>query len=338
MGSASTWRLPDRAIFQLNVAHGLVEDPEMGAAADLGWPLPLLADDDIEHPHRDRAGVHEIYRSWRSIADSYSPSRIFAGEVWVGRAHRLVRYVRSDELHTAFNFDYLTCPWRAEVLRRTIDETLKSHRTVNASPTWVLSNHDVPREVSRYAREQPDHVVRLTLTDLLQQPADLDLGLHRARAAALLMLALPGSAYLYQGEELGLAEVEDIPEDQLQDPVYLQTGGADRGRDGCRVPLPWEGDRPPFGYSPSSATAPPWLPQPWDWAELTVEKQSQNNTSTLAFYRRALQIHRELEARIRKGLAGSIPPPAFSRSHASPTSAASSTSQPTPYRYPQTCR
>jgi alpha-glucosidase len=159
----------------------------------------MNAGDEVDHPHSDRPLLHEIYRSWRRIADSYEPKRVFAGEIWVCRPHRLVRYLRPDELHTAFNFDYLICPWRADLLCRTIDETIESHRGVGAPPTWVLSNHDVPREVSRYARPQADRLVRMTLSGLLAEEADFDLGLRRARAAALLMLALPGSAYVYPG-------------------------------------------------------------------------------------------------------------------------------------------
>ena len=230
--------------FRIDVAHGLAKDPEHSDIGDLTWPLPLVTSDDLIHPHWDRPEVHAIYRSWRQIADSYRPKRMFAGEVWVGRPHRLVQYVRLDELHTAFNFDYLICPWRAELLRQTINDTISSHTTVGAPPTWVLSNHDVPREVSRYARPQPHRLVLLTLSDLLREKADFELGRRRARAAALLMLALPGSAYIYQGGELGLCEVEDLPVGRLQDPVLTQTGGADRGRDGCRVPLPWSGPSP----------------------------------------------------------------------------------------------
>jgi alpha-glucosidase len=133
--------------FRIDVAHGLVKDPEFGDVGDLAGPLPMDAGDEVDHPHWDRPLLHEIYRSWRWIADSYEPRRVFAGEIWVGRPHRLVRYLRPDELHTAF--DYLICPWLADLLRRTIDETIESHRGVGAPPTWVLSNHDVPPEVSR---------------------------------------------------------------------------------------------------------------------------------------------------------------------------------------------
>jgi len=216
---------------------------------------------------------------------------VFVGEAWVDRTHRLVRYVRGDELHTAFNFNFLVCPWRAEWLRETIDRTLQAHEAVGAPATWVLSNHDVAREVSRYAREQPDHPLR-RLDDLLPFPADFAVGTRRARAAALLMLALPGGAYIYQGEELGLPEVEDLPDEVLQDPRFDQTSRESRGRDGCRVPMPWSGDSPPFGFSPPDAVAPPWLPQPPSWAALTVEAETGASGSMLELYRRALRRRR----------------------------------------------
>jgi alpha-glucosidase len=160
----------------------------------------------------------------------------------------------------------------------------------------VLSNHDVVREVSRLARPQPDQPGRLWLEDLLALPADFDRGTRRARAAALLMLALPGGAYVYQGEELGLPEAEDLPDEVRQDPVFEQTGRTRRGRDGSRVPLPWSGDRPPYGFSPAGAARPPWLPQPADWARLTAAAQSDQPGSMLTLYRQALRTRRELPA------------------------------------------
>ncbi len=129
------------------------------------------------------------------------------------------------------------------------------------------------------------------------QPVDLALGTRRARAAALLTMALPGSVYLYQGEELGLWEVEDIPGELRQDPIWHRTGGADPGRDGSRVPLPWTGLEPPFGFSPPDAAKPPWLPQPAAWRTLTVEAETGQPESMLEFYRRALRIRRAELAR-----------------------------------------
>jgi alpha-glucosidase len=206
----------DRGVdgFRIDVAHSLVKQeglPDLGRNADPGLPAAdATARGHGDHPAWDRDEVHEIYRAWRAIADAYPEPRIFVAEAWVHHPERLARYVRPDELHTAFNFDFLVSPWLAPALRRAIDETLVEHAEVGAPPTWVLSNHDTARHVSRYARQQIDRR-GATLRHLLGRPADLILGTRRARAAAVLLLALPGSAYLYQGEELGLPEVEVLP-------------------------------------------------------------------------------------------------------------------------------
>ena len=275
--------------FRVDVAHGLVKAdglPDVGATV---WPP--VSPQPVDHPHWDRDEVHEIYRAWRSLADTYDDPRIFVAEAWVHNPERLAQYVRADELHTAFNFDFLTASWDADALRDSMIHSLRAHEAVGAPPTWVLSNHDTVREVSRYARAQ-DQRPRRTLDDLLHLPADFRTGLRRARAAAMLMLALPGGAYIYQGEELGLPEVEDLPDGALRDPGWEQSGRTSRGRDGCRVPIPWSGDHRPFGFSPAGTSTPPWLPQPASWRTLTVERQTGAGDSTLECYRRALRIRR----------------------------------------------
>ncbi len=275
--------------FRIDVAHGLAKAKGLPDVGSIVWP-PVTAEV-VDHPHWDRDEVHEIYRSWRLLADTYDDPRVFVAEAWVHNPKRLARYVRADELHTAFNFDFLLAPWDADAMRASIVAALGAHEAVGAPATWVLSNHDTVREVSRYARPQDVRPLR-TLNDVADLPADYSLGRRRARAAALLMLALPGGAYVYQGEELGLAEVEDLPEDVLQDPGWEQSGRTERGRDGCRVPIPWSGNEPPFGFSPDDASAPPWLPQPRSWGELTAEAQTGDERSMLELYRRALAIRR----------------------------------------------
>ncbi len=289
----------DRGVdgFRIDVAHSLVKQEGLPEAESMEWPRqPVEVDGELRrapwqpHPHWDRDEVHDIYRAWRRLADSYDPPRVFVAEAWVDEPERLVRYLRPDELHTAFNFTYLQAPWDAGYLRHVIAETLNEHRAVGAPATWVLSNHDVARHVSRYARDQG--TPGSSVMQLLNLPADLDLGRRRARAALLLTLGLPGSAYVYQGEELGLPEVEDLPETCLQDPTWERSGHTDRGRDGCRVPVPWSGTSPPYGFSPDGATAPPWLPQPEDWAGLTVQAETGDERSMLELYRRALRLRR----------------------------------------------
>jgi alpha-glucosidase len=263
--------------FRVDVAFGLVK--EEGLPDTAGRTPP---------PFEDQPGLHDIYRSWRAIADSY-PDRMYVGEVWVDTAHQLARYVRPDELHTAFTFGLLLAAWDATSMRNVIEPTIRELGAVGASPVWVLSNHDVPRHVTRYGR-------KVTSLDLLDRKhgaeCDLALGARRARAALLLMLALPGGAYLYQGEELGLYEVDGIPHDLLQDPTLTSSSGTNPGREGCRVPLPWSGHTPPFGFSNSHA----WLPQPEQWHEWTVQAQTGKPGSMLEYYRRALWLRRELPA------------------------------------------
>ncbi|WP_207205328.1 glycoside hydrolase family 13 protein [Microbacterium protaetiae] len=240
-----------------------------------------------DHPTEDRDELHDVYRSWRAIADSYPGTRVLVGEIWLPDIERFAKYLRPDEMHTAFNFDFLARPWGAASFRESIDATLAAHAPVGAPSTWVLSNHDVTRPVTRYGREDTAFAF---LKKRFGVPTDPDLGLHRARAAALLVAALPGSLYIYQGDELGLPEVEDLPRELLQDPMHYRSGGVDPGRDGCRVPLPWAGDRPPFGFSPDGVTT--WLPQPASWRDLTVQTQQDDPDSTLNLYRAALRLRR----------------------------------------------
>ncbi|MFJ7217627.1 glycoside hydrolase family 13 protein [Amycolatopsis sp. NPDC098790] len=252
--------------------------------------LPELSDGDA-HPFVDRDEVHRIYRSWRAVADSYPEKRVLIGEVWLDDPARFARYLRPDEMHSAFNFDFMRRPWDARQLRASIAETLASHRPVAAAPTWVLSNHDVTRPVTRYGREDSSFLHARTFG----VPTDLALGHRRARAAALLSAALPGSLYIYQGDELGLPEVDDLPAEARQDPVFHRTGGADPGRDGCRVPLPWKETGVSHGFSVDpGATA--WLPQPPEWRELSVQRQEETPTSMLALYRATLELRRTTPA------------------------------------------
>ncbi|MFD6418015.1 glycoside hydrolase family 13 protein [Streptomyces sp. NPDC060194] len=308
--------------FRIDVAHGMVKAaglPDVGREDQArligGDPLPFF----------DQDGVHEIHRAWRALLDTYDAvplgpdaagtapgadgdgdggagggagadgggvvadprtgagagaragagagergtrpgGRIAVAEAWANSTERLARYVRPDELHQAFNFAFLKAPWDAATLHRVIEDSLAATRAVGAPTTWVLSNHDVVRHPTRYG------------------------SLDRARAAALLMLALPGSAYLYQGEELGLPEVADLPDELRQDPAFFRSEGRDGLRDGCRVPLPWTREGASYGFGPGGS----WLPQPADWGGLSVAAQTGDPRSTLELYRRAITLRREL--------------------------------------------
>jgi alpha-glucosidase len=224
------------------------------------------------------------------VADSYAEPRVLVGEVWLADRERFAHYLRPDEMHTAFNFDLMTQPWDAGAVRASIVRTLSLHARVGAPATWVLSNHDVTRPVTRYGRADTAFDITAPRTAV---PTDPRLGRARARAAALLVGALPGVLYVYQGDELGLPEVEDLPPSARRDPIFTQTAGADLGRDGCRVPLPWAGEAPPYGFGPAG-TARPWLPQPDHWAELTVATQERDPGSVLRLYRDMIAVRRNL--------------------------------------------
>ncbi|MFE6889165.1 glycoside hydrolase family 13 protein [Streptomyces sp. NPDC057694] len=264
--------------FRIDVAHGLVKAeglPDLGG----GDQLKLLGNDVM--PFFDQDGVHAIYRSWRKILDEYDDERIFVAEAWTPTVERTANYVRPDELHQAFNFQYLSTSWDAGELRTAIDRSLDAMRPVGAPTTWVLSNHDVTRHATRYANAPG-------LGTQIRTAGDRELGLRRARAATLLMLALPGSAYIYQGEELGLPDVTDLPDEVRQDPSFFRAQGQDGFRDGCRVPIPWTRTGSSYGFGEGGS----WLPQPESWGELSVEAQSGQEGSTLELYRTALAVRR----------------------------------------------
>ncbi|UDY23993.1 glycoside hydrolase family 13 protein [Nocardioides sp. Kera G14] len=262
--------------FRVDVAHGLFKadgmpDQVMSDGGELtSEPSDMVRRGLTEAPMWDQPEVHEVYRRWRKILESYTAEsgveRMMVAEAMPLTAAGMARYVRADEFQQAFNFAFQWADWGAPQFRRVISETMEALRTIGSPPTWVLDNHDQPRHVTRYGGGP--------------------LGLARARAATLLMLALPGSAYLYQGEELGLPEAEVAPE-------FRQDPRTDRvGRDGCRVPIPWSGSASPYGFGPEGST--PWLPQPEDWAPLTVEAESGVEGSTLELYRSALAARRSL--------------------------------------------
>ena len=269
--------------FRVDVAHSLVK-------AD-GLP------DAEEHtrqgnfnlgPMWDQDGVHDVYRRWRKVLEEYDGDRVLVAEAWIPAPDRLARYVRPDEMHQAFNFDFLSSAWDAASYRRVIAETMAANAAVGAPTTWVLSNHDVVRHATRLAREDTSDTEGISAAD--PQP-DAALGIRRARAATLMMLALPGSAYLYQGEELGLPEHTAVPDDQRQDPIWFRSERDQVGRDGCRIPLPWIGDAPGAGFSPTGRT---WLPQPDSYASLAADRQIGVPGSTWSMYHDALRLRREL--------------------------------------------
>ncbi|MEJ7799157.1 MAG: alpha-amylase family glycosyl hydrolase [Ilumatobacter sp.] len=277
----------DRGVdgFRIDVAHGLVKDPTF---PDLTVNEEILESSHVDdHPHWDRDGVHEIIRRWRSILDAQDRDVMMVAEAWVHPA-RLNRYLRPDEYHQSFNFDFLSTPWDRAEATSAINRAIDAAVSVGSTPTWTLSNHDVMRHATRLGLPNGTKWRIWPVTGPVEL-LDPDLGLRRARAAALLLMALPGSLYLYQGEELGLPDAWDLPPEVLDDPVWENSGHQQKGRDGCRVPIPWTTDGPSLGFGASAG----WLPQPDIYGPLSVEAQKGQDGSTLEMYRAGLVLRDE---------------------------------------------
>jgi alpha-glucosidase len=292
----------DRGVdgFRVDVAHGMIKaeglpdwtPPQLGGS--MGGVTSDAPDADqatTTSPFWGQDDVHDIHRSWRLIVDSYPGYRVLVAEAWIDPLTRMAEWVRPDEMHQAFNFQYLETPWVASRLRQVISASLSAFSEVGAPSTWVLSNHDVVRHATRLAltiTNPQGHGIGARSSPL----PDPQLALGRARAATALMLALPGSAYIYQGEELGLPEAVMLPDEARQDPTWFRSGGERYGRDGCRVPLPWEAESESFGFGSNPR---PWLPQPPEWSVLARDVQRDQSDSTLAMYTHALALRRDLE-------------------------------------------
>ncbi|WP_345801082.1 glycoside hydrolase family 13 protein [Microbacterium sp. AZCO] len=279
----------DRGVdgFRVDVAHGLMKaeglpdytpDPEAGS----------MGGEEANVPYWGQDTVHEVYRDWHLLMQEYEGDRALCAEAWLPTPEQTANWVRPDEMHQAFNFAYLETGWDAAALRAVISASLAAYGAVGAPSTWVLSNHDVVRHASRLALTAENPQGHGIGPNSPGKPI-ADVGLRRARAATTVMLALPGSAYLYQGEELGLPEVIELDDDARQDPTWFRTGGERYGRDGCRVPIPWTSDAVAYGFSPTGES---WLPQPAEWAVLARDAQRADEASTLSLYRALLAARR----------------------------------------------
>lgn len=286
----------DRGVdgFRIDVAHGCAKGDMWG---DLPSEEELVAmPKDGNHPIWDRDDVHDIYREWRKVFNEYNPPRTAVAEAWV-EADRRPAYASPEELGQAFNFDLLSARFDAGEFKKIVTENLELSAQSGSSSTWVLSNHDVVRHASRYGlpinkKMTNEKVAQKWILDGgAEETLDRNLGEMRARAATLFELALPGSAYLYQGEELGLHEVADIPDEDRQDPTFFRSPGINKGRDGCRVPLPWTREGESFGFGENGAH----LPQPAWFGDYSVEAQEEHPASTLNLYRDALAARRKLQ-------------------------------------------
>ena len=259
--------------FRIDVAHGSVKENILVDHRDPERLVDALRLDFLEIteeeragllgdiPFFDREGIHEVYKKWRAILDEYTGDRMTVAEAFVYPSSRAARYVREGELHQVFNFNFMMLGWDAAAMRASIERTLAELVDVKAPATWVLNNHDTPRVVTRIG------------------------GARKARALAMLIHALPGGVYIYQGEELGLPSA-DLPDAARQDPAFIRSGGTDKGRDECRVPIPWKSDAENYGYG----TGTPWLPQPKDWAQYSMDVEAKDSSSSLALYKRSLAL------------------------------------------------
>jgi alpha-glucosidase len=253
----------DRGVdgFRIDVAHALFKDQS----------LPEMVEPEPRPPFGDwlsallQPELHPLYRRWRRVAEEYAGDRIYVGEIVIENQDKIATYVAPDQLHLSFNFAFLFEEWDAARMRRTIDGTLSALAKVGAPATWVFENHDVTRLPTRYGGGE--------------------LGRRRARAAVLLLFGLPGPSFTYQGQELGLEEV-DLPDELRQDPIFFRTKGARVGRDGCRVPLPWTAEPPTFGFTDGR----PWLPLPPHWGEVSVAAQTGEPRSMLELFRSAIRL------------------------------------------------
>jgi alpha-glucosidase len=278
--------------FRVDVAHGLVKKVGL---PDYSPPVAENDDDSAsmtapgDVPYWAQPGVHKIYRDWHRVLGEFGSDRILCAEAWVEPLSKLADWVRPDEMQQAFNFRFLEAPWQAPAIRSAISDSIDAFERVGAAATWVLSNHDVIRHASRLGLTPPPPQ-GLGVGPRTEPKPDAALGLRRARAETLLMFALPGSSYLYQGEELGLPEDTELPDSARQDPTFYRNHGALYGRDGCRVPLPWEADAPAYGFNATGAS---WLPQPAQWSRFARDAEDSRADSTLRLYRDSLALRRQ---------------------------------------------
>jgi len=283
----------DRGVdgFRIDVAHALKKDmsePYPSYPTLASYELENIPTDGSHHLF-DRDDTIEIYRGWRQIFNSYDPPRVAVAEAAVP-IERLNRYASSETLGQSFNFALFGAQWSAQGYKAIIASSISQAKAHGSSSTWALSNHDVVRHATRYGLPNGEDLNEWLLSEGTKPELDRELGLARARAATMMLLALPGSTYVYQGEELGLFEVADLPAQSLQDPIWERADHTRKGRDGCRVPLPWESEGTSFGFGSARSH----LPQPSWFGALSVASQDGVAGSTLELYRTALRLRKDL--------------------------------------------
>jgi alpha-glucosidase len=282
------------AVTVLGKAEGLPDTVVPDDAPEVGWVNP-------EFNYRPEG--MGAWSRWRSVVDAYNVENnreVFViAEAYTPTTELMKQYINKDRFHQGFAFNLMLAQWDAGMVRNAVRDVLTSLLPNGLTPAWTLNNHDAHRAVTRYGRADAKDLTAYTGGNLNNSTAavNVEIGTRRARAAVALELALPGSVYLYMGEELGLNEVLDIPDEDRQDPIWIRTEGREVGRDGCRVPIPWKtAPAGNHGFSASDDADRAWLPQPDGWGSLSVEAQERSAHSTLAMYRQALALRRRFFA------------------------------------------
>jgi alpha-glucosidase len=280
----------DRGVdgFRIDVAHMMKKDLSE-PLKDVPEPVTLDSRVPGNEILFDRDEVHEVFKSWRKLFNQYNPPRVAVAEAWA-KPENVHRYASPDELGQAFNFDLLLADFDAATYREIVTRNIATATKHGSSSTWVFSNHDQVRPTTRYGLPKGANLIAFKNSDGRSEKLDINRGINASIAAQMFALALPGCTYIYQGEELGLPEAVEIPEDQIQDPQYLRNNKIDKGRDGCRVPLPWTRNGSSFGFGSAGAH----LPQPALFAEYSVEAESGVADSPLEIFRKALALRKDL--------------------------------------------
>jgi len=284
----------DRGVagFRVDVAHALVKHPDLP-----DWHGRADGQGTVDHPSHEapmfgQPALHDIYRRWNAILKEYGNDRVLCAEAAIDTVERLSDWVLPDQMQQAFNFAFLEADWTPTALRSVVETSLRGFDAVNAPTTWVLSNHDNVRRATRFGFRDGRGLSGTRRGDGIgaadEQP-DTARGLALARSAAMVMLALPGGVYLYQGEELGLPDHTTLPDAAREDPTFARTAGSRLGRDGCRIPLPWTAAGPTAGFNRSGKS---WLPHPEGWGGYSRGVQATDPRSTLSLYGDALDLRR----------------------------------------------
>ena len=282
----------DRGVdgFRVDVAHALKKD--------LSEPLRMRATMEYEAPQTldgtgilmDRNEVFEVYRSWRKLFNTYDPPRVAVAEANV-HPSRMPLYASEETLGQSFDFRFIDAAFSARTYKDCVSQSLELAKKNNSSTTWTLGNHDQMRYATKLGLHPIVDRNEWLLSNGQSHPVDFEIGTRCSVAGNLFILALPGCTYIYQGDELGIHEVADIPVDQIQDPVYLRNLKQAKGRDGARVPLPWTRGGTNFGFGAGT----PHLPQPQWFGDFSVEAESGVAGSPLEIFRKALKLRRELQ-------------------------------------------